>query len=69
MMDSIFLFISPRRFLDPDELVGSSGVATLLTLQAPDSPGSRYLGSQVAERLGNRSSNQKVAGSIPSRAK
>ena len=28
-----------------------------------------YIGSQLAERLGNRASNPKVAGSIPGRAK
>ena len=30
--------------------------------------GGGKMGSQVAERLGNRASNQKIAGSIPSRA-
>ena len=29
----------------------------------------RHLGGQMAERLGNRATNQKVAGSIPGRAK
>ena len=41
------------------------------SLQLPPDITDRLLryGSQVAERLGNRASNQKVAGSIPERAK